>query len=98
MSETHSETWYVLADGGLADPRDVVRDADGALRHRDGRPVALAPHGPRTRSVDPAAERAPSPAPAPAEAPAAVAATPEARAVEAEGPRRRYRTREAQAE
>lgn len=40
------ETWYVLEDG-----------SDGRLVHKDGRAVAYAPHGPRSRSVDPAAER-----------------------------------------
>jgi hypothetical protein len=52
------ETWYVLEDGSVAAPRDVVVGASGVLQHRDGRAVAYAPHGPRTRSVDPEAERA----------------------------------------
>jgi|GEM_PF-4296336 hypothetical protein len=52
------ETWYVLETGDAADPRDVVRDASGLLRHKDGRKVAYRPYGPRSRSVDPIAERA----------------------------------------
>lgn len=59
------ETWYVLEDGSCADPREVVRDAEGRLHHRDGRAVAYAPHGPRSRSVDPEAMRAATPQPAP---------------------------------
>lgn len=49
------ETWYVMADGAVGDPRDIRAGADGVLRHKDGRAVAYAPHGPRTRSVDVAA-------------------------------------------
>lgn len=64
------ETWYILEDGSAAHPHAVKHDAHGVLRHKDGRAVAYAPHGPRTRSVDPEAERArgrtrPSPSPAP---------------------------------
>lgn len=46
------ETWYVLDDGAVCDPRFVAPDATGALRHEDGRFVAMGPHGPRSRSVD----------------------------------------------
>jgi len=49
-----TETWYVLEDGSSGDPRDVRPGPDGRLMHKDGRAVAYAPHGPRTRSVDPA--------------------------------------------
>lgn len=53
------ETWYVMQDGSPGDPRDIAPGPDGILRHRDGRVVAYAPHGPRTRGVDdPDAERA----------------------------------------
>lgn len=52
------ETWYVMEDGSLGDPRDIRRDEKGRLRHADGRAVAYAPHGPRSRSVDAQAERA----------------------------------------
>lgn len=55
---TRRETWYVLEDSTAADPRHVRADTDGLLRHRDGRAVAYAPHGPRSRSVDPDEERA----------------------------------------
>lgn len=52
------ETWYVLEDGGLADPSDVVNDG-GRLRHADGRFVAMRfGEVPSTRSVDADAERA----------------------------------------
>lgn len=53
-----AETWYVMADGTYCDPREVACGADGLLRHKDGRAVAYAPHGPRSRSVDPDRERA----------------------------------------
>jgi hypothetical protein len=46
------ETWYVLEDGASGDPREVAPGKDGMLVHRDGRKVAYAPHGPRSRSVD----------------------------------------------
>lgn len=52
------ETWYILEDGSCGDPREIAPDDKGILRHRDGRAVAYAPHGPRSRSVDPEAERA----------------------------------------
>lgn len=54
-----SVTCYVLEDGTAARPEDVSRGDDGVLRHADGRAVAYAPHGPRTRSVD---ETEPEPA------------------------------------
>src|SRR4051812_47697702 len=52
------ETWYILDDDSLGDPHEVARDDKGVLRHKDGRAVAHASHGPRTRSVDAEAERA----------------------------------------
>lgn len=52
------DTWFVMEDGSVADPRDVAPGKDGRLRHKDGRAVAYAPHGPRSRSVDPEKERA----------------------------------------
>lgn len=58
-------TWYVLEDGSVGDPSLISADKDGKLRHRDGRSVAYAPHGPRSRMVDVDAERAKAkPAPA----------------------------------
>lgn len=74
MSER--QTWYVMADGTYGDPREISAGADGVLRHSDGRAVAYAPHGPRSRSVDVDAVRAKAPepvapvAPAPTEPPA----------------------------
>lgn len=46
------ETWYVMTDGTFGDPREIRAGADGRLRHTDGREVAYADHGPRTRGVD----------------------------------------------
>jgi hypothetical protein len=46
------ETWYVLETGEVADPRQIKVGADGKLCHKDGRKVAYAPHGPRSRSVN----------------------------------------------
>lgn len=61
-----AETWYVLEDDSVADPREVAVGDDGFLKHKDGRKVAYAPHGPRSRGVDPEAERAKAkPAPKP---------------------------------
>ena len=45
-------TWYVLEDGSVGDPSLISSDKDGVLRHKDGRAVAYAPHGPRSRMVD----------------------------------------------
>lgn len=52
------ETWYILEDGSSGDPRDIAAGDDGKLVHHDGRRVSYAAHGPRSRSVDPEAERA----------------------------------------
>jgi hypothetical protein len=52
------ETWYVLEDGSSANPNDVAPGDDGALRHTDGRAVAMRGTVPHTRGVDPEAERA----------------------------------------
>jgi len=46
------ETWYVMEDGSVGDPREIAQGEDGRLCHSDGRRVAYAPHGPRSRSVD----------------------------------------------
>lgn len=51
-----TETWYVMEDGSMGDPREVSPGEDGLLRHKDGRVVAYAPHGPRSRSIDPQEE------------------------------------------
>jgi hypothetical protein len=51
------EVWYILEDGSMGDPHEIALK-DGRLQHKDGRAVAHAPHGPRTRSVDADAERA----------------------------------------
>jgi hypothetical protein len=52
------ETWYVMEDGSCGDPREISPGADGVLRHKDGRAVAYAPHGPRSRGVNVEEERA----------------------------------------
>lgn len=46
------DTWYVMTDGSVGDPAEISPDKDGVLTHKDGRKVAYAPHGPRSRSVD----------------------------------------------
>lgn len=46
------ETWYVLEDDTVADPREVAPDDGGVLRHKGGQAVAMGPHGPRSRGVD----------------------------------------------
>lgn len=52
------ETWYVMEDGSVGDPAEIVLSDDGRLVHADGRKVAYGPHGPRSRGgVDAAAER-----------------------------------------
>jgi hypothetical protein len=89
-----TETWYVLEDGSAGDPREIAPDKNGVLRHKDGRAVAYAPHGPRTRSVD-------------TEAPSAgkrsrkqerEAETPETADMQPETPKRGYKTRESKAD
>lgn len=55
------ETWYVLEDDSAADPNEVAPDESGALRHKDGRAVAMGPYGPRSRGVDVPARVAESP-------------------------------------
>ncbi|HYD66177.1 hypothetical protein [Azospirillum sp.] len=63
------DTWYVLEDGRTVDPSEVALDEGGALVHASGVPVAMrAPGVPRTRGVDPAAERAKAEAAAQADA------------------------------
>lgn len=52
------ETWYIMEDGSAGDPREIALSDDGILRHKDGRAVAYAPHGPRSRGVAPEAEHA----------------------------------------
>lgn len=52
------ETWYVMEDGSVGDPREIGPDKDGLLRHKDGRAVKYASYGPVSRGgVDPEAER-----------------------------------------
>lgn len=54
-----TETWFVMEGGGVGDPAKIRPDENGVLHHEDGRAVAYAPHGPRTRGgVDAEAERA----------------------------------------
>lgn len=36
-----NETWYLLKDGTAASPLDIEQDADGVLRHKDGRLVKM---------------------------------------------------------
>jgi hypothetical protein len=51
------ETWYILEDGSAGNPALIRTGDDGILAHEDGRKVAYGPHGPRSRGVDPEAER-----------------------------------------
>ena len=76
------ETWFVMEDGSVADPSDIAPGEDGILRHKDGRAVAYAPHGPRSRGVDVEAERAKT----------------KTREMKAEGPKRGYKTRDLKAD
>jgi hypothetical protein len=55
MNHVH-DTWYVLEDGAKANPNDVVADDKGALRHKDGRAVAMRGSVPRTSGVGPAVD------------------------------------------
>lgn len=81
------ETWYLMEDGSVGDPHEIVPDASGRLRHKDGRAVAYGPHGPRSRGhVDAAAER---------EKARAQSATKE---IKPEEPKRGYKTRESKAD
>lgn len=52
------ETWYVMEDGSLSDPADVVTREDGRLMRGDGALVAMRGDVPSSRSVDPELERA----------------------------------------
>lgn len=52
------ETWYILDDGTSVDPNEVAPDNAGVLMHKSGIAVAVGPHGPRSRGVDPDEERA----------------------------------------
>jgi len=47
------EVWYVMEDGSCGDPQECSPDADGVLRHKDGRAVAYRPTGPVARAVNP---------------------------------------------
>lgn len=53
-----AETWFVLVDGSVVDPKEVSRDAAGALIHKGGVAVAMRGETPSSRSVDPDEERA----------------------------------------
>jgi len=88
-----TETWYVMVDGSVADPREISPDKDGILRHKDGRAVAYAPHGPRSRSVD-----VDAPAAGKRRKPEKEAETPETADMQPETPKRGYKTRESKAE
>lgn len=52
------ETWYVLENGCVADPREVAPDEAGVLRHSSGVAVAYVNGVTRSRGVDPDEERA----------------------------------------
>lgn len=50
------QTWYVMTDESYGDPAEILTGENGKLVHKDGRKVAYAPHGPRSRSIDVDAE------------------------------------------
>ncbi len=52
------ETWYVLENGAVADPNDVVPTDGGRLMHKSGALVAMRGQVPSSRGVDADAERA----------------------------------------
>lgn len=76
-------TWYVMESGEPGDPAMIAPDADGVLRHEDGRAVAIGPHGPRSTGVDLPVEGAPDL---------------EAKTSEPEKPKRGYKTRDLKAD
>lgn len=81
------ETWYVLEDGRTVDPREVTRDATGALRHSSGVAVAMRGDVPHSRGVDdPEAERSKAAKPT------------RAKAIKADDDRPGYKTRETKAD
>lgn len=80
------QTWYVLEDGTCGDPAEVAPDKKGVLRHKDGRAVAYAEHGPRTRQVNPTEARKAKPK------------APAARDMKADDRKPTYTTRESKAE
>jgi hypothetical protein len=88
---TARETWYVLEDDTVADPREVSADKAGILRHSNGLAVQMRGDVPRSRGVDPDRERAGRSAPKPPDA------KPAAKDVAAEKPKGGYKTRETKA-
>jgi hypothetical protein len=85
------ETWYILEDGSAGDPREIAPGKDGKLVHKDGRKVAYAPHGPRSRGVDLDPDGKPTQDKAPTKAKEAKEY--ETREMTAEKPKRGYKTR-----
>lgn len=84
------ETWYVLEDGRTVDPREVTRDATGALRHSSGVAVAMRGDVPHSRGVDdPEAERS---------RPAKSQGGGRTKAIKAEDDKPGYKTRETRAD
>jgi hypothetical protein len=85
------ETWYVLEDGSVADPRECAADDKGVLRNKAGVAVAMRGDTHSSRGIDPEEERA-----------KAKAKSKEMRAedpaMRAEDPKRPYRTREMKAD
>ena len=75
------EIWYVLQNGGIADPRECAPDESGVLRHKSGAAVAMRGQVPSTRRVNPDEE----------------GAQPKSREMKPEEPERGYRTRESKA-
>jgi hypothetical protein len=85
------ETWYLLEDGSVADPREVSPDAAGKLRHKNGVYVAMRGDAYSSRGVDPEAERATAKSKAKADP------QPKNKEEKPEAQRGGYRTRESRA-
>ncbi len=79
------ETWFVLEDGSVVDPREVARDDKGVLRHKGGVAVAMRGDAYSSRGVDPEEERA-------------KAAAAKSKDMKADDSKRPYRTRESKAD
>lgn len=93
-----TETWYIMEDGSAGDPRQIAPDKDGVLRHKDGRAVAYAPHGPRSLSVDIGIDMGEAPAAGKRRKPEREAETSATADMQPETPKRGYKTRESKAD
>jgi hypothetical protein len=86
------ETWYVLENGDVADPKEVTTDKKGVLRHKSGVAVAMKGDVPHSRGVDIDPAGKPAANTAPAAPKAKVAKAPANRELKAKGAKK-YETR-----